>query len=297
MKEKVSFFSEGSRIAGVLYTPRDVSDGKRPGVVLCQGFSAVKESFLPAIAERLADAGYGALIFDYRYFGESEGEPRERLLPLCQVEDTRNAITFLQLQPWIDAERLGLYGTSFGGAIVTYTAAIDSRVKCVVSMGGVGNGERWLRGLRPYWQWQKLRALMEKDREKRVREGVSEHVDTLEIMYPDPDTEVFWKKMTLLALKELPQWGTKITMESAEAVCAFRPEDSAGRISPRAALWLHAVRDALVPADESAAMFRAAGEPRKMVLIDCGHWEAYRGEPFEQVIAHALEWFGLWLKP
>lgn len=298
METPVTFHSRGLKIAGVLFSPQGRPPGERlPGVVLCQGFTGIKESFLPPLAQRLAGAGLFALTFDYRYFGESQGEPRFQLLPQCQVEDTCNAVTFLQMQPGVDPQRVGLYGTSFGGAIASYTAGVDSRVRCLVSTSGIGNGERWLRGMRPYWQWQQLLARMEEDRRRRLLNGTSAYVDTLEIMVPDPATQSFWDKTTPLALKQFPQWGTQITLESAEAVMVFKPEEVVGGISPRAAMWVHASGDALVPVAESQAMYRRAGEPRELALIDCGHWDVYRGEPFEQVAAHALGWYRRWLCP
>ena len=296
MEQPVSFYSRGLKIAGVLFSPEGLPGAKgRPGVVLCQGFTGVKESFLPPVAQRLAELGFYALTFDYRFFGESQGEPRFQLLPQCQVEDTRNAITFLQLQPGMDPEGVGLYGTSFGGAIASYTAGTDERVKCLVSTSGIGNGERWLRGMRPFWQWQQLLSHLEKDRRNRLLNGSSAYVDTLDIMVPDPSTRSFWDKTTPLAVKQLPQWGTQITLESAEAVMAFRPEEVVSAISPRAAMWIHSTGDGLVPMGESQAMHQRAGEPRALARISCGHWDVYRGKPFEEVMAHAMGWYQRWL--
>ncbi|MDP7240936.1 MAG: alpha/beta fold hydrolase, partial [Dehalococcoidia bacterium] len=288
MEQPVSFYSRGLKIAGVLFSPEGPTMvGGRPGVVLCQGFTGIKESFLPPVAQRLAEMGFYALTFDYRFFGESQGEPRFQLLPQVQVEDTRNAITFLQLQLGVDPERMGLYGTSFGGAIASYTTGTDDRVKCLVSTSGIGNGERWLRGMRHFWQWQHLSSRLEEDRRQRLLNGSSAYVDTLDIMVPDPSTQSFWDKTTPLALKQLPQWSTQITLESAEAVMAFKPEEVVAAISPRAAMWIHSVRDELVPLGESQAMHQRAGEPRALARISCGHWDVYRREPFEEVMAHA----------
>jgi fermentation-respiration switch protein FrsA (DUF1100 family) len=295
METRVSFESEGLKLAGVLFAP-DAAGGRRPGIVLCQGFSGVKDALLPDVARRFAGAGYVALVFDYRYFGESEGEPRWRLLPLDQVQDIRNAITFLQQRPEVDAEAVGLYGTSFGGANVSYTAGIDGRVRSMVSTVGIGDGERWLRGLRRYWEWRELLKRVEADRRSRALTGRSEYVHTLEIMLPDPLTQAFWDKTTPRALELFPHMGTQITLESAEAVMDFKPESVVDRISPRAALWIHAAEDTLVPPDESRSMYERAREPKKLVVLDgLTHWDVYRGPGFEQVVGHALGWYGQWL--
>lgn len=60
---------------------------RRPAVVMAHGLSAVKEMYLSNFAERFARAGLVVLVFDYRYFGGSEGEPRGRLFPAEQIED------------------------------------------------------------------------------------------------------------------------------------------------------------------------------------------------------------------
>ena len=114
----VHFYSEGSRLEGDIFLPDDLRSGEqRPGIVLCHGFTGLRELVLPDYAKVFAAAGYVALSFDYRGFGGSEGE-KWRLLPLEQVDDIRNAITFLQAQDEVDAERIGIWGTSFGGGHV-----------------------------------------------------------------------------------------------------------------------------------------------------------------------------------
>ncbi|GIX49785.1 MAG: hypothetical protein KatS3mg131_3996 [Candidatus Tectimicrobiota bacterium] len=297
MERRVSFYSEGLRLAGVLFVPDDLPPGhKRPGIVLCQGFSGIKDALLPDVARRFVQAGYVALTFDYRYFGESEGEPRWRLLPQAQVQDIRNAITFLQQQEEVDAAAIGLYGTSFGGANVSYTAAVDERVRCTVSTVGIGSGARWLRSLRRYWEWRELLKRLEEDRRTRVRTGRSAYVHTLEIMLPDPLTQQFWDKTTPRALELFPHMGTQVTLESAEAVIEFVPEAVVARIAPRPILWIHAAEDTLVPPEESQRMYARAREPKKLVLLPgLTHWDIYRGEGLIQVTDHALQWYRQWL--
>ena len=93
-------------------------------------------------ARAFAEAGFVALIFDYRGFGESEG-PKWRLIPLEQADDIRNSLTWLETQSEVDTERLGLWGTSFGGAHVPYVMGMDSRVKAAVAQVGFDTGERF----------------------------------------------------------------------------------------------------------------------------------------------------------
>src|SRR6266516_7184367 len=78
-----------------------------------------------------------------------------------------------------------LYGTSYGGATVVWVAAIDRRVRCVVSVVGIGNGTRWMRSVRRPDEWHDLLERSRRDRVKRALEGESELVNREEILLPD----------------------------------------------------------------------------------------------------------------
>src|SRR5581483_4482791 len=177
----VRFFSDGLQLDGVLFLPDTYRDGDRlPGVVICHGFTQHKEIFSLAYGTSLCRHGFACLSFDYRGFGGSQGQ-RGRIIPLEQVADARNALTFLGLQPEVDPKRLALLGTSFGGAVVQYAGAIDQRAQAVACFDGIGNGHRWFRGQRRQDEWLDFLARLEQDRVKRALTGESEYVDVSEI--------------------------------------------------------------------------------------------------------------------
>ena len=123
MKRPVEFYSEGFKLRGDVYTPDDLSSGEqRAAVLLCHGYTGVKDLYLPDNAESLNRAGYVAMTFDYKGWGDSEGT-RNRLAPYSRVMDVQAAMTFLGCQPEVDQERIGLYGTSYGGATVSWAGA------------------------------------------------------------------------------------------------------------------------------------------------------------------------------
>lgn len=100
---------------------------------MAHGLAAVKELYLEPFAERFAEAGYVVLLFDYRHWGTSAGEPRHQVVPVDQLEDYRSALTYLSLQPAVDSAQLVAWGTSFSGGHVLHLGAFDTRVKAVVS--------------------------------------------------------------------------------------------------------------------------------------------------------------------
>jgi uncharacterized protein len=134
MRRDVTFLSKGLKCAGWLFVPDDLAPRqKAPAVVMGHGFGGIKELYLANYAEPFAEAGFVTLAFDYRYTGESEGEPRCQQLPWDNQEDYRNAISWLSLQPEVDPDRIGIWGTSYSGAHVIQVAAFDKRVKAVVN--------------------------------------------------------------------------------------------------------------------------------------------------------------------
>ncbi len=129
-KIDIQFTSRGLLCRGWFYNG---GDGKRPCVVMAHGFGGVKEMRLDAYAERFAAAGYHVLVFDYRHFGASDGEPRQILSIRRQHQDWRAAIAFARTLPGVDTERLILWGTSFSGGHVAALASRDGGFAAVIS--------------------------------------------------------------------------------------------------------------------------------------------------------------------
>ncbi len=150
MRQDVTFPSKGVNCAGWLYVPDELEEGEeRPAIVMAHGFSAVKEMYLSNFAEKFEEAGFVVLVFDYRYFGDSEGEPRGRLIPHEQHEDYKNAITWISLRAEVDPDRIGIWGSSYSGGHVLYLSSFDKRIKAAVAqvplVNGWGNAQRLMR--------------------------------------------------------------------------------------------------------------------------------------------------------
>jgi len=204
------------------------------------------------------------------------------------VDDIRNAITFMQQQEEVNGGRIGLWGPSSGGANVSYTAGVDNRVKCMVSVSGMGDMGRWLKDMRRYWEWKDFLKTVEEDRVKRMQTGESRRVATAEIVLPVSSSGMD----TLPTPKNPAAQKNELPLESADAMIQYRPESVVDSISPRAALWICTPEDNVVPAEESKCMYLKAHEPKKLVAIEgFKHYELYHGPGFEHVMNHSSEWF------
>lgn len=137
-RDDLTFESGGERCAAWLYRPE--GDGPYPCVILAHGFGGTRAGRLWAFAERFRDAGMAALVFDYRHFGDSDGEPRQLLSISKQLADWHAAISFARALDGVDPERIGLWGTSYAGGHVVRVAAEDGAVAAVVSQAPFTDG-------------------------------------------------------------------------------------------------------------------------------------------------------------
>jgi dipeptidyl aminopeptidase/acylaminoacyl peptidase len=290
--QTVSFYSEGTRLSGDLFLPDGLATGEqRAGIVLCHGYTGVRNLYLPDTAKALTDAGYVVLTFDYKGWGDSDG-PKSRLSPYGRVIDSQAALTFLGAQSMVDADRLGLYGTSYGGATVVWVAAVDPRVKAVVSVVGVGHGRRWMRSVRRPDEFADLMTRSAADRLRRVMTGQSEFADRNTVLLPDRQSA----ELAAAARRGNPAAVGEIPLEFIDDTLGFHPEWIVDKIAPRPALFITSDDDRLVPPEESEALYARAGEPKKLIVLKgWGHYEVYTGEAFRQVIEPTRDWYQTYL--
>src|SRR5205809_609841 len=165
MRERISYYSDGLKLTGILSTPDNSRGIHFPGVVLVPGFMSTADAFFPGFAEELNAAGFVSLTMDFRGFGESEGV-RGEVIPYLQIYDASNAISYLQSRPEVNPDKIAVLGVSLGGGEVAYIAARDRRVKCVASMVLVGDGERRMRRFRTEQEWETLMQKVQEEKDE-----------------------------------------------------------------------------------------------------------------------------------
>ncbi len=130
-REDVSFDSHGTSCAAWLYRPDDVPSP--PIIVMAHGFAAIRVLRLDAYAARFAEAGYAVLVFDYRGWGDSAGEPRRVLDIGAQQQDWRAGVAHARALDGVDTKRVVAWGTSFGGGHALHLAAEDQALAAVIA--------------------------------------------------------------------------------------------------------------------------------------------------------------------
>jgi uncharacterized protein len=266
-EEAVTLPSAGLKLSGVVHVPRALRPSERRGAFLVlHGFGSNKTSSNTMQPTKvLSELGYVVLRFDMRGCGDSEGE-FGRVICLEQVEDTRNALSFLAQHPAVDPARIGLIGSSFGGAVAIYAGGVDARVAAVISNGGWGDGERKFRGQHKSPQeWTRFTDMLKEGREHRARTGKSLMVPRYDIV-PIPDhvrQNLEKQNVGMLA----PNSVEMFPAETAQSMFDFKAEEVVGNITPRPLLLIHAAKDSVTPTEQSIEMFKRAGQPAELHLF------------------------------
>ena len=296
MRTDVSFDSKGVTCLGWLYLPDDLeANEKIPTIVMAHGFSGVKEQVLPEIADRIVDAGFAVLVFDYRYFGGSDGEPRCQLFPLEMVEDYRNAITWVCSQPNVDPSRIGVWGTSYSGGLVAYLGTFDRRVKAVVAQVPSLTNADARRGIDP-GKWESVGEYLSQDRIARYLIG---EVNYIKVVASEGEPCVLPGVESYDAFMEIkdtaPNWRNEITVESLEKIREFDPVSFIHLMAPTALMVIACENDTLIPLDAVKNAYENANEPKQFTIFPIRHFEIYRDPWRAKATDNAIEWYKKYL--
>jgi alpha-beta hydrolase superfamily lysophospholipase len=286
MRRDIQFYSDGSLIRGHLYLPEGAKSGDNlPCLILCHGFAGFKELLLPVFAQSFSENGFASLTFDYRGFGESEGV-KGQLDWRKQVQDIRNAVTFVETLSEANPGKIGLWGTSYGGANVIETAAQDHRAQCLVVQLSFGDGERVITAGQTTEQKEKLFALLTKAWQRETQKGKPMMLP-IDNLLTDAQSRAFFSK----SVSEFPLLESKISISFLRHTLEYRPEKRLKDVYTPI-LVVGADRDEVNQVSESHSLYGQAQDPKSLHIVKgAGHYEVYEGKYFEEVFAVELEWF------
>lgn len=289
-KKSVEFVVEGDVVRGTLYIPE--GDSAKAAVALGHGWGMVAGGDLEDYARKVVDRGIVALTFDYRNLGNSDGLPRQHLDPQKQVEDYKAAISFLRSQPEVDPERIGIWGSSYGGGHVLTVAATDPRVKCVVSQVPTISSWRAARARMDDQAWDAQWKAFIAERESvfagnamAVQHTVGDQPGVA-VSYPDPASFSYMMKEG----KRCPTWKNYTTLASLELARNYEPGAYVYRITQTPVLMIIASQDSVTPHGLQREAFAAMTCPKELFEVEGDHYTVYQ-EHFEATSTAAADWF------
>lgn len=288
--EEVSFYSEGARIAATWRSP-DAVDGPVPAIIQGPGWLGLRTANLYVrYHEALTAAGFGVLVFDYRGFGDSEGD-RTRLSFRGQLQDLINGVTYLAGRDDVDAEAIGVFGSGgTGGGNAVLLAAADRRVRAAVSQLPVADGTDWLHRMRSEHEWLDYLRMLDEDRRDRAVTGKGRLVHPREeIMVPTPE-----RRATNIKADVDDRIPSAVSLAAADEILEYRPIDVARGL--RTPLMVIAVEgDATTPTDHAQSLYNAAAGPRALIMQrHTSHYAAY-DKYWEVVTPRIVDWFESYL--
>lgn len=279
--QPVEFLSEGVTVRGDLYLPE--GDGPFPTIVMAGGWCYVKELRQPQYAQEFVDRGYAALIFDYRNIGASAGTRRQHLDPWAQVEDYRNAISWVETRPELDADRIAAWGISYSGGHVIILAATDPRVKVAVGNVPVVDGLTCMRRSHGSLRFRQLEQALLDDQRLRFTKGEGATIP-MSGTPSGPDAElVCWPfeevKKVFMELKatQAPSHEHWSTLESVQLLTQYDVRPFAKRVVNKPVMLIVAADDDITPWEQQTETFQSLRTEQKelVVLPSTSHMTLY----------------------
>lgn len=257
-----------------------------PIIILCHGFCGIQPILLPAFVSAFTAAGFHTITFDYRGFGDSDGE-RGRLVPAMQIDDILAVIAWAKQQTGVDGTRIGLWGTSFGGCHVFGAAADNPDIKCIVSQLAFADGEKIVTGKMKNAEKTAFIATLEKMAEKQRLTGKEMFVAITRVLSDDDSKEFFEHNKTLF-----PAMDIKIPFLTVRETLRYKPKDNAAKVTCPTLVVL-AEKDSVNPPEQGIELYNALRSRIKQLYIepDARHYDIYSGEYFANVIAAQTAWF------
>ncbi len=282
-RSDIEFKSGGLTCAGWFFDPE--TDAPGPCIVMAHGLGAIKEMRLDAYAERFSAEGYRVLVFDYRHFGGSEGEPRQLLDIGRQLQDWRSAITHARNLDGVDPDRIILWGSSLSGGHVMEVAAGDDAVAAVIAQvphayalsslqaTGLWHGAR----LAPHGLYDGLKGLL----------GLKPHY--IDACGPPGSLAIMTAPEALQYLDLVPEtydFDKRIAARFLLQVMFYSPAAKLNRIKAPVLMQV-AWKDQTTP---PGAAIAAAKTNRRVKLksYDVGHFKLYLGDWFETTVADQI---------
>lgn len=287
-RQDITFTSAGTACRGWLTYPAQAATQPVPLVLMGHGFGGTRDMHLEQYAQRFNAAGLATLVFDYRGFGASDGEPRHRLDPQAEIADWHAALAYVRTLPGVDRRRIALWGTSFAGGLVISVAAQDGDVAATVSQCPLLDGLAAALAIARYAGPLSLLKVSAHGVLDAARALVGATPHYIPIVARPGEVGAMtsadaWDGYLRLVT---PGFRNEVTARTALLVPTFRPIRDAARVQCPALLQICEL-DSVAPV--SAVEKAAAKMPKaEVVRYPVGHFDVYFGAAFERSVGDQL---------
>lgn len=290
IEQKVKFKSDALTLDGAFFLNEEKDDARLPIVIVCSGFTGQKNIHPERFARALTAKGFTVFGFDYRGFGESEGE-REHVLLEEQVRDIANAVAIVHQRASEEGRKVVLAGWGMGGGLVldAYRLCQD-QVHGLIAMNGFFDAVRVQKALRGEHGWKQFRAFMAEERARLTLGGEPKGIDPFEIYPLDPAS----REYVYTELVKAPGYGVTSTFDFADSLISFCPESHLDdRFAQVPLLIAHGAENDLHPVTEARSLYARYPGPKELFLLKgAGHteWMLDENPKFQAFAAKIADW-------
>ena len=288
LMEEHRFKSQGVTCVGRLHR-QDETPAKRPCVVMGHGFGATQDAGLQPFVDALVAADFAVFTFDYRHFGESEGQPRQLLVIRREIQDWLAAIDTARSLPGVDPERIALWGTSLGGGLATSAAARDGRVRALVAQCPMMDGMASAMAVLGYAGTGYMARLAGHGLLDLLRGAVGAAPHYIPSAGSPGQIAAMSAEDALDGYLSLMPEGApnKVAARITTRLMFYRPVTEAQRVQCPALIQI-CDRDTVAPAEAAARAVRKMSDAEER-HYDVGHFDIYHGQPRERVLADQID--------
>jgi uncharacterized protein len=289
---EVGIDSHGSRLSA-WHLPAEsaalTGPGGRPCVVMGHGFAATRDAGLLPFARRFAAAGCDVVVFDYRGFGTSAGEPRQHVSHWRHRQDYHAAIAWARRLDGVNPEAIVLWGSSYSGGHVLPVAVQDGRIAAVVSQGAAMDGFAAVLEIIRYAGPAQLARLGWHATRDLTRAAMRRPAHLIPVVGPPNSLAVITAQGAEDGYTNIigPTYRNEMPARGVPAIVLNRPVTVAGKL-PCPLLLILAEQDNIAPTSAVRAVAKAAPDV-ELVELNCGHFDLYVGTNFERSVAAQVD--------
>jgi acetyl esterase/lipase len=292
LRREVAFTSGGVTCRAWAYQPSGSVSNSAPCIVMAHGLGGTRNASLEPYAERFAAAGFCVLLFDYRYLGDSDGEPRQLISIPRQLEDWKSAIAFARTMPGVDPGRIALWGCSLSGGHVIVAAARDKRIAAVSAQCPMLDGHASARKVRKQVGFGKIARLAAASLLDTARAALGLSPYYVPLVAPPGELAAMPTPDAYAGLKAIvpPDWRNEVAARLFLRLPFYRPIRYAGEVECPT-LLIACERDTVVSTEAAAKVAERLGGKAELVELPIGHFEIYLGEWFARSSQEQLVFF------
>ena len=292
LRREVAFLSDGVTCRAWAYVPDAARPRPLPCIVMAHGLSGTRNASLEPYAERFAAAGFCVVLFDYRYLGDSDGEPRQLISIPRQLEDWKSAIAFARGMPGVDPERIALWGSSLSGGHVVVVAAHDKRIAAISAQCPMLDGQASARKVRKQVGFANIARLAAASVYDNVRAAFGLSPYYVPLVAPKGELAAMPTADAYAGLNAIvpPGWRNQVAARLFLRLPFYRPIRYASEVKCPA-LVIACEDDTVVSTEAAARAVEHMGGDVEFVSLPIGHFAIYLGQWFERSSNAQLAFF------